>query len=316
MNNTYDMKDSVQGKSLNKEDLSDLITSIAPTDAPLYSMLGTNKATNTYHEWLEDELEDDTPNNYTDNKVEGFTYTVQDGDSPMRFGNYTQIMSRGFSLTDTQSVIPTHMKKNEMARQMKKKMILIAQDCEKALLNNDAMAAGSKAVGRKMAGLPYFLGVTGGTPTHPGFDASCYIGNGGTARTISEEALNDALQATFAQGGKPNVVMLSPANKRKVSAWTNSSTKYLEEGTTKLQTMISVYESDFGVVKFMMNRFMPDTKAYVLDPSMWKVAYLRRFKTHTLPKTGDSEAKVIVGELTLEARAARGNAVVADLTVA
>lgn len=267
-------------------------------------------------EWLEDELEDDKPDNYTDNKVEGFTYTVQDGDSPMRFGNYTQIMSRGFSLTDTQSVIPTHMKKNEMARQMKKKMILIAQDCEKALLNNDAMAVGSKTVGRKMAGLPYFLGVTGGTPTHPGFDASCYIDNGGTARTISEEALNDALQATFAQGGKPNVVMLSPANKRKVSAWTNSSTKYLEEGTTKLQTMISVYESDFGVVKFMMNRFMPDTKAYVLDPSMWKVAYLRRFKTHTLPKTGDSEAKVIVGELTLEARAARGNAVVADLTVA
>ena len=310
------MKDSVQGKSLNKEDLSDLISSIGPTDSPLYSLLKTTKASNTYHEWIEDELEDDKPDNYTDNKVEGFTYAVQDGDSPMRFGNYTQILSRGFSLTDTQAVIPTHMKKNEMARQMKKKMLLIAQDCEKALLNNDAMAVGSKVVGRKMAGLPYFLGIdTPATPVakHPGFDVSCYIGNNGTGRAITEDLLNDALQATFALGGKPNIVMLSASNKRKVSAWTNSSTKYMEEGTNKLQTMISVYESDFGVVKFVMNRFMPDDKAYVLDPSMWKVAYLRRFKQLPLPKSSDNEARVIVGELTLEARAARGNAVIADL---
>lgn len=313
MNNTYDMKDSVQGKSLNKEDLSDLISSIGPTDSPLYSMLKTSKASNTYHEWLEDELEDDAPDNYQDRKVEGFTYSVQDGDSPMRFGNYTQILSRGFSLTDTQSVIPTHMKKNEMARQMKKKMLLIAQDCEKSLLNNDAMSAGTKTTAREMAGLPYFLGVDAGTPKHPGFDASCYIDNGGTARDISEEILNDALQATFALGGKPSIVMLSPSNKRKVSAWTNSSTKYMEEGNTKLQTMISVYESDFGIVKFMMNRFMDNTKAYVLDPSMWKIAYLRRFKQLPLPKTGDSESRVIVGELTLESRASRGNAVIADL---
>lgn len=43
------MKDSVQGKSLNKEDLSDLISSIGPTDSPLYSLLKTTKASNTYH---------------------------------------------------------------------------------------------------------------------------------------------------------------------------------------------------------------------------------------------------------------------------
>lgn len=33
----------------NKEDISDLITNIAPYDTPIYSMIGSTKATATYH---------------------------------------------------------------------------------------------------------------------------------------------------------------------------------------------------------------------------------------------------------------------------
>jgi hypothetical protein len=33
----------------NKEDLNDLITNISPTDTPIYSMIGSTKATATYH---------------------------------------------------------------------------------------------------------------------------------------------------------------------------------------------------------------------------------------------------------------------------
>ena len=37
----------------NREDVSDIITNIAPYDTPLYSRIGRTKATQTNHEWLE-----------------------------------------------------------------------------------------------------------------------------------------------------------------------------------------------------------------------------------------------------------------------
>ena len=34
----------------NKDDISEIITNISPDDTPLYSSLGTSKATNTIHQ--------------------------------------------------------------------------------------------------------------------------------------------------------------------------------------------------------------------------------------------------------------------------
>lgn len=40
----------------NKDDVSEIITNIAPDDTPLYSRIGRSKATQVIHEWLEDTL--------------------------------------------------------------------------------------------------------------------------------------------------------------------------------------------------------------------------------------------------------------------
>ena len=40
----------------NKDDVSEIITNIAPYDTPLYSRLRRTKATAVTHEWLEDTL--------------------------------------------------------------------------------------------------------------------------------------------------------------------------------------------------------------------------------------------------------------------
>ena len=47
------------------------------------------------------------------------------------------------------------------------------------------------------------------------------------------------------------------------------------------------------------DRFLGDDVAYVLDPSMAKVAYLRPFKSTKLAKTGDSEKTMMNVEYTL-----------------
>jgi hypothetical protein len=136
------------------------------------------------------------------------------------------------------------------------------------------------------------------------------VGSGvpGSMPPLTEAAMNEALQDCWEAGGSPNKVFLSGDNKRQVSAWSGEGDKYLDQNSRKLVNSISVYESDFGIVSFVPHRMMDNNTALVIDPTYWKVAYLRRPFTRELPRTGDNIKKVIVGEFTLEARAEKANA--------
>lgn len=81
----------------NKEDVSDIITNIAPYDTPLYSRIGRTRATQVIHEWLEDELGQPIQNA----QPEGYTYSTNVVTPRTRLSNYTQIMPRGIHITDT-----------------------------------------------------------------------------------------------------------------------------------------------------------------------------------------------------------------------
>ena len=62
--NTYSQYDA-KGE---REDLSDIIYSISPTDTPFMSNIGKNKATAVYHEWQTDALAAAASNNH---QIEG-----------------------------------------------------------------------------------------------------------------------------------------------------------------------------------------------------------------------------------------------------
>jgi hypothetical protein len=125
---------------------------------------------------------------------------------------------------------------------------------------------------------------------------------------LTEAAMNEALQDCWESGGNPNKVFLSGDNKRQVSAWSGEGDKYLDQNSKKLVNSIAVYESDFGIVSFIPHRLMDDSTVLVIDPTYWKVAYLRRFRTMDLPRVSDNIEKIIVGDFTLEARAEKANA--------
>ena len=98
----------------NKEDVSDIITNIAPYDTPLYTRIGKAKATQVMHEWIEDELGQPMVNKF----VEGYTYSTVDATPRNRLFNYTQIMHRGVHVTDTQEAVLHYGIRSEMAYQM------------------------------------------------------------------------------------------------------------------------------------------------------------------------------------------------------
>ena len=280
----------------NKEDLGDLISNIAPQDTPLYSMLGKGTATATLHEWLEDSL----PSPGDNKQVEGFEYTVTDPAPRVRLGNYTQIMTRGYGVTKTQEKVQKHGVSSEIAYQMTKAMKALAFDMEQAIITQATKNAGTASVARQFGGIPHWI-------------TTNKLANGGTARVISESLIADALQAAWVAGGHPTTLVCSGGQKRKISAFTNGVQKTMDAAVRKLTQVIDVFESDFGLVKIVADRWMPDTSIFVLDPTHWKVCALRPFGTQELPNTGDNLKKVIVGEHTMEARAEKASASIVDL---
>ena len=285
----------------NKEDISDIITNISPSDTPLYSRIGRTRATAVTHEWLEDTL--GLPGQNAQN--EGYTYFTVDVTPRMMLNNYTQIMHRGIHVTDTQEVVLKHGVRKETAYQMAKTLKELAFDCENALITQDTKILGgmAPAPARQFGGLPYWIVTNVFQNTPPG-----------TPRPFTFDLINTALEQTWISGGKPSILLVSPRNKRVISTFTAGNTKYMEGNKTRrLTQMISVLETDFGTLECLTDRFMPDDIVYGLSPEYIKKAFLRNFKTGDMPKMSDMQRKYVNGEWTLEMRAEKAHFKIEDL---
>lgn len=274
----------------NKEDVSELITNIAPYDTPLNSRIGKTRATQTTHEWLEDTLGEPRENKHP----EGYTYATEDVVPRVRLNNYTQIMHRGIQVTDTQEVVQKYGIRSEVAYQLQKTLKELAFDCEQALIRQDTKIAGSMAVARQFGGLPYWV--------------VSNVLSSGTPRALTFDLINNALEMTWNAGGKPTVLLVSPRNKRIVSTFTAGHTKYMDGNKTrKLSQVISVLETDFGTLQCLTDRFMPNDAIYGLSPEYMKKAFLRPFKTGDMPKISDMQRRIVNGEWTFEMRAEKAH---------
>ena len=81
---------------------------------------------------------------------------------------------------------------------------------------------------------------------------------------------------------------------------------------------VDAYESDFGTVKVVPNRFQRARDVLVLQMEMWAVAYLPGRKMISIPlaKTGDSDRRQMLSEYALEARNEKASGGVFDNTTA
>jgi hypothetical protein len=262
--------------------------------------MGRTKATQTYHEWMEDAL-----GNPKDNaQPEGFTYFTQDVDDRNTLGNFTQIMSRGIHVTKTQEAVQHYGVKSEMAYQMQKTLKELAFDCEVAVIQQATQAAGAMGapgVPRRFGGLPYWI-------------VTNVFENGGTARPLTLDLISQALEFTYLAGGSPRTLLVSPRNKSIISRFTAGNTKYMKGSDTSLKTIISVLETDFGVLEVVPNRWMPNDKIYGLSMDYVKKAFLRPFQQGDVaPNIADLHRRNVVGEWTIEMRAEAAHFVIKDL---
>ena len=299
-----------------REDLTDVIYDISPTETPIMSTIGKTKATSVTHEWQTDSLAAATTANAL---VEGASASEATITPTTRLANLTQIVGKTVMVSGTLLASDLAGRKSEMAYQLAKASAEIKRDIETIITANQGQAAGSSgSSARKMGSLLSYIktntskngtSVTGVDPTTLGVSTR----TDGTTRAFTETILKDVIAKVFASGGTPSALFVSPAQKQVVSAFTGLAAQRYQVPTSGQATILAgadLYQSDFGVLQIVPNRFMRTRDALVLDPEYAALAYLRPFQTNDIAKVGDSDKKQILAELTLEVRneAAHGGA--------
>jgi hypothetical protein len=303
--NTYTSSSAVG----NREDLTNMIYRITPTDTPFISMIPKGKATTTKHEWQTQALA--TPSNNA--QAEGDDAANATVTPTARLSNYTQISTKTVGVSGTQEAVTSAGRKSEIGYQMMLKSLELRNDMEVGLTQNGVAQTTSP---RQARGLVGWFGdnVDAGT----GYVAPNYTTNvaqtDGTQAAFTEARMKNVLQKCYTAGGNPSVIMLPPLAKQTFSTFTGNSNQRTDKSEDKKVTAATdVYVSDFGELKAVPNRRMRVRDVAILQPDMWAVAYLRPFFTQDLAKTGDSTRKQIIVEYTLEARNPAANGAVVDI---
>ena len=306
--NTFSTYDAVG----NREDLSNIIFDISPTETPFVSGIGKNEATSTKHEWQTHSLTAASDSNAV---IEGDDATTDASTATTRLYNYTQISDKVARVTGTQDAVNSAGRKREMAFQVMNRGLELRRDIEKRLLANKAYVAGNDTTARETAGIEAWIN----TNKNAAGDSTAATGDGsdarqaGTARAFNEDYLKSVIQSCWNSGGNPDTIMVGGFNKQTLSGFTGNGTRF-NTNDGELNTAVDVYISDFGTLKVVANRFQNTASALVLDMGMWKLSTLRPMQTNDLAKTGDSERKQIIVEYALEACNEAASGAVYDLT--
>lgn len=308
--NTHSSYDAIG----NREDLSDIIFDVSPTETPFLSAIGKGKATATKHEWLTRSLASASSTNFV---IEGDDATTDAANANVRVFNYTAISDKVARVSGTQEAVTKAGMRSNLAREMEDKMKELKRDVEKILLENNAYVAGNDTTARECAGAQAYI-VTNASKAS---DATFATGDGsdghtdGTARALQESFVETVLALAWTNGGNPTMGILNAFQKRKFATFSGASTKTSNGDTKKVVNSVDIYIDPLGnEVRLVPCRQAPTDVVYFFDPEYVKFATLRNFQTSDLAKTGDSERKQILVEYTLEMSNQKAHAGIYDLS--
>lgn len=297
------------------DEVDELITNLAPDKTPFISSIGKGSCETTTPDWLEDDLADAGENAH----VEGADTDAEECTPPERLSNTTQILKKALFISGTLKNSKLHGRKKELEYQSGKKTKEIAKDTEYAALNNATKVAGDAATARKMLGA--FGHVEQGTGNFYNFD-----GNPAATNHITEDILTDVLQSMWEQGADPTTILAPPAQKRKISAFTDGGRLTFNANADRKKVVMTVrlIETDFGVVAVIPTRTIAAKdvtgtmydRVLIYDKALFKLLTLkgRGLKREALAKTGDGDKYQLVTEKTLQCRSKKAVGSIENLT--
>lgn len=310
-----------------REDLTDMIHDISPTDFPLMSMIGRSKAKAKYHEWP---VHTRRAAVTTNAHVDGDDFDGDAATNPVKVGNHCQIFREDVITTGRADAVDKAGRGKELAFQLRTKSEAVKSDIELTLATPQASVTGNDTTptAPKLGSLGSWIETNetrGAGGSSGGFSGGAISApTGGTDEALSETDLLAVLQSQWTNGGDGNksFLLMGAANKANFSNYMFSSsariaTPYKPEsaGSKSAATVIGtvdVYVGDFGVYEVIPSRYIPATDIYLIQRDMLKIAYLRPWQVTPVARTGDSEKRMILADLTLEVCTEKAHGVIAD----
>ena len=285
-----------------KEDVSDYISMITPSDTPFLSSIKTEKVNQTLYQWQEDQLRAVAQNA----KLEGADGVDTNRDQPTMRSNGTQIIAETFKVSGTADAVKLYGRDKISARETMKTGKLVKMDLEHSLVGT-----GQTYVAAAEATAGIFAGV----------QAQIAAGNTIDAGANATDPLTEALivnthETLYNEGSDATVLMVKPSDTKIISDFSEASgrTFNVENGEKKITKVINIYESPFGTVRVVKNRRIRSTDALMYDPKNWKLAVLRNWFREKLAKTGDADRWMIVGEFGLKHSNQKASALITGLS--
>ena len=304
----------------NREDLSDVIYRIDPTETPFMSGIARETATAVNHEWQTQALA--APNG-SNAQLEGDDVVADAATPTVRLGNICQISRKSAQVTGTQQSVVSAGRNNELDYQVMLKGKELKRDMETVLVGtNQAKAAGDDSTARKTASILSWIKSNtvkgGGSAADPSAANGTGTRTDGTQVAFTEARLKDVLSKCWTAGGNPGTIMVGAFNKQVFSTFTGRATPTEDAKSKKIVAAVDAYESDFGRLKVVANRFQRARDVLVLEMDKWAMAPLKGRNMLSIPlaRTGDSERRAVVTEYALVARNEKASGGVFDCTTA
>jgi hypothetical protein len=306
-----------------REDLEDFVYKISPLETPGMQTVGRKGVfKQTFHEWPVVEL---AAANASNAKIEGDDTPNDAPTTAFRFGNYTQIMTKTKGVSSTDEAVIGAGNINKMAKQVLYGTQEIKRDMEARLMGSDilfAVPGTAGTVARQTASIAAFIktnisrgatgangALSGGTNGYPSTAATP-----GTARSLTETLFKGVIQAAWTQGGNPRYAFVSGTQKTVISGFSGNATRFKKAEDRKLIAAIDVYESDFGQLQIVPDRFIDITRVLILDPGYAEVGWLNGMKNQPLAKTGLSDRRLVSCEWGTIVGNEKAHGMVCDLT--
>lgn len=304
-----------------REDLHEKISILANEDFPFMSNVGTGTAKNTNFDWQTDELAAPDPDNAV---IDGDDAVIDPYPATTRLSNYVQTMDKAISLSHITQQVNHAGKHVSRGAARAKKYRELKRDMEMRLCGNYAAVPPEAGTAHKTAGAVAFMrantsrGVGGADATLSG-GTSGYItapAVNGTDRVMTEAQLQEVHRKARENGGKPDLLILSPALKQTFSTFKGNAENRNQVPSSKMGSIIGgmeLYVGDFGTIAAVDSIYTTGRDALLIDRECFSVQYLQKFKNDPLAKTGHQDKEMVSVTFGLKCENDKASGVIADI---
>ena len=315
--NTFDTTNPGSAVS-NREDLTDVLTILAPEETPVLSSANKQKASATFVEWTVDSLSAPVTAGIAEG-ADVSTFTDKFA-GRARLGNYIQKFRRDYQVSDLQEAVDS-VGPAKLAQAEAKSIRELKRDIEATLCGiQDRAQENGSGTAYALRGLGDWIDSAGPADVPSAFRTPAASIADVTDDEFAESELNDIITSIFKVTGSSNSLMLiaDTALRRDISDFARIAgvsgtdrdsvrTVNYNGDSSKIKLSVDLYQSDHGIVSVVnANPDCMPTQAgqagmsgYLVNPEYYGIHELIPMGSTRLPNQGGGERGYVDCALTL-----------------